>query len=143
MATAVCFLIPSIERTASLSGDVGGLVLVMPDFGCPTGAVYRAFDERPVRGLRDDEVREMAHAGRVEAAALFNDLEDAAIAVAPGLEALFGRVERVCAGRRVMLSGSGSTVFTLCASGREARKLAEAIEGELGDAARAVGVGFV
>jgi 4-diphosphocytidyl-2-C-methyl-D-erythritol kinase len=121
-----------IERTAPLSGDVGGLVLVMPGFGCPTGAVYRTFDERPVRGLRAEEVRTMARVGRVEAPALFNDLEDAAMRVAPGLEALFGRIESVCAGRRVMLSGSGSTVFVVCESGREASRLARAIESEPG-----------
>jgi 4-diphosphocytidyl-2-C-methyl-D-erythritol kinase len=134
-----------IERTPALRGDVGGLVLVVPGFGCSTGEVYRAFDDRPAMGLRADEVRAMARAGRIEAGALFNDLEDAAISIAPDLGPLFELVEGVCMGRRVMLSGSGSSVFVVCESGREASHLARAIEAKFGTERdlRTVRVSFV
>lgn len=130
-----------VERTSPVAGHA---VLVMPGFGCPTGDVYRAFDARPARGLRTDDVRALAQGGRIDPGTLFNDLEDAAIAVAPGLEELFDRVEAICGERRVMLSGSGSTVFVPCDSGRESRKLATQIEEALAEREiRALGVAFV
>ena len=128
-----------IERTAPVRGDV---VLVMPEFGCPTGAVYRAFDRKGSRGLRGEEVLAMAREGRVDEAALFNDLEDAAWEIAPDLEGVFDAVEQVCGGRRVHLSGSGSTLFVVCDGGREGRKLAREIE-KAQKGVRACAVGFV
>lgn len=127
-----------IERTAPVRGD---LVLVMPEFGCPTGAVYRAFDRRGSKGLRGEEVLALAREARVEADRLFNDLEDAAIEIAPELEGVFDAVEKVC-GKRVHLSGSGSTLFVLCEGGREGKKLAKEIEKGVGGV-RACAVGFV
>jgi 4-diphosphocytidyl-2-C-methyl-D-erythritol kinase len=128
-----------IERTAPVRGD---MVLVMPEFGCPTGAVYRAFDRKGSKGLRTDDVLGMARAGTVDATRLFNDLEDAAIEIAPDLEGVFETVERICAGRRVHLSGSGSTLFVLCDGTREGKKLAKEIERSI-DGVRACAVGFV
>ncbi len=135
-----------IERTPPVAGHAA---LVLPEVGCPTGQVYRTFDERPARGLRAEEVRTMAREARPEPDRLFNDLEDAAIRVAPDLEPLFEQIERVAGGRRALLSGSGSTIFVLCDSGREARALARRIEEDLAGAApgtdgvRAVGVDLI
>lgn len=128
-----------IERTAPVRGDV---VLVMPEFGCPTGAVYRTFDRKGSKGLRDGEVLSMAREGRLEAERLFNDLEDAAIEIAPELEEVFERVEALCDARRVHLSGSGSTLFVLVEGRREGKRLAGEIEKAI-EGARAVAAGFV
>ncbi len=95
-----------VERTARAAGWA---VLVIPAFGCATGAVYRAFDGLGAQRLRDAEVRSLA-AGPIDAGRLFNDLTGAAAMVQPGLGPLLERVERA-SGRPVCISGSGSTLF--------------------------------
>jgi 4-diphosphocytidyl-2-C-methyl-D-erythritol kinase len=117
-----------IERTEARRG---GLAVAVPGFGCPTGAVYRAFDREVEAGLAgalaSERVREAARAGRVEDGALFNDLTVAACAVRP---ALAGVLERASAawGRPAHLTGSGSAVFCLCRA-EEAGALAAAARG--------------
>lgn len=108
-----------VERQARLAGD---LVLIMPAMGCPTGAVYRAYDAAP-RALREDDVRRMIaraerEGGRADPGVLFNDLAGPALAVAPALAA----VRSACAGALggpVHVSGSGSTLFALAPDGPE------------------------
>ena len=104
-----------IERTKRVSG---GVVLIVPGFGCPTGPVYRAFDSagsavldapRVRRAVREAELR-----GVVDSELLFNDLSSGAIAVAPELGALIEMVSEAAGGRRVHVTGSGSTLFVLC-----------------------------
>jgi 4-diphosphocytidyl-2-C-methyl-D-erythritol kinase len=100
-------------------------VLIIPPQGCPTGEVYRAFDaghrhapepaktnwcqcaSTPAEGLLD---------------LLVNDLEPAAFSIAPWLAALRARAADV-AGQKVHMTGSGSTLFTLCSSGQVAGEL--------------------
>lgn len=129
-----------VERTGAVSGDV---VLVMPRFGCATGAVYRRFDERACRGLREDEVRAMARGAVVDPGSLFNDLGDAAVDVSPRLGDVIEGVEGVSGGAPVHVSGSGSTLFVVCDGVREARRLAGRVEEALGEDVRARAVGFV
>lgn len=99
-----------LERLPRRSGPV---TLICPPFGCPTGAVYRAFDASPTERCDEARVRALAaepmHDLNHEAA-LFNDLADAAERVEPRL----GRLRRGISsaiGRPVHLSGSGSTLF--------------------------------
>ncbi|MFN8034393.1 MAG: 4-(cytidine 5'-diphospho)-2-C-methyl-D-erythritol kinase [Acidimicrobiia bacterium] len=86
------------------------VVVVVPPFGCPTPAVYRAWDELggprtgrvvpaplPVAGLLDE---------------LRNDLEPAAEHVEPRLRAFREDVEAI-AGRPVLMAGSGSA-YAIC-----------------------------
>ena len=62
---------------------------------------------------------------------LVNDLEPAAFHLAPWLEELKGRVEEI-AGRRVHMTGSGSTLFVLSSTGAEAGRLEAKLTGALG-----------
>lgn len=101
----------TIERVASVSAS---LTLVFPPFGCPTGAVYRAFDDTPttldeqrVRGLIGRETL-----GAHESALLFNDLAEPACRIEPRLGTLRSDlVEQL--GEHVHVSGSGSTLFVV------------------------------
>jgi 4-diphosphocytidyl-2-C-methyl-D-erythritol kinase len=115
----------TIERTPATSGDV---TLFFPSFGCPTGAVYAAFDEALSRmtnapnradadlAARTDAVSAAARQGGPVCAPddprLFNDLAEPAERVVPEL----GRLRAELASRfdrPVHVSGSGSTVFVL------------------------------
>lgn len=115
-------------------------VLVFPECGCPTGAVYGAFDE--LASASTDEARvhalvdgEQPLANRSEA--LFNDLTPAAMHVAPPLREHMREVAAI-AERPALLTGSGSTLFVLCDDTMHAEALSAAIEDRLGLAAVAV-----
>lgn len=97
-----------IERLARASAE---LILVCPPFGCPTGAVYRAYDDSAAP-LRETEVRRLAGAGAPDASSLFNDLTRPAERVEPRLAALRARLTSAL-GVPVHMSGSGSTLFVL------------------------------
>ncbi len=98
-----------IERLAPVAGAPGEVLLLLPPFGCPTGAVYRAFDSLPGARLREADVRQLAAGGEPDAA-LFNDLTAAAERVEPRLRELRERAERV-SGSPARMTGSGSTLF--------------------------------
>jgi 4-diphosphocytidyl-2-C-methyl-D-erythritol kinase len=105
-------------------------VLVIPPQGCPTKDVYQAFD----RGHQHLPVRERTDWPRCARATaeelsemLVNDLEPPAFAVAPWLADLRQRTAAGI-GRKVHMTGSGSTLFTLCSSGTEAEELQERME---------------
>ena len=94
-------------------GDAGiPITLVFPVFGCPTGEVYRAFDESLDVGaaFRADRVAAMADAGLIDPSALFNDLAGPACRVRPTLAVIMERIADEVGGP-VHVSGSGSTVF--------------------------------
>lgn len=109
-AALVCGLGELVERAGAVRTDV---TLFLPSFGCPTGAVYRAYDRTAgavdaarVRGVMDRAARE----GRIDPVWLFNDLTRAAMHAAPEL----GRVMEalsIAAEAPVHMSGSGSTLF--------------------------------
>lgn len=110
------------------------LVLVFPGVSCRTGAVYRAFD-----GLRPDARVDAARVRALAAATPrahdpFNDLADAALAVAPVLAEVAAKVAAL-AELPVHVSGSGSTLFVVCDSSIHAEALAGAVEMRLGLAA--------
>lgn len=95
-----------IERTERRSGP---LTLICPPFGCPTGAVYRAFDAEPTQACDETRVRALA-AGPIDPHALFNDLTGPAERVEPRLLVLRTRLADAL-GVPVHVSGSGSTLF--------------------------------
>ena len=84
------------------------LTLVCPPFGCPTGAVYRAYDASPGH-LRIAAVEAASAARPIDPDLLFNDLQAPACLVQPGLEAVLAALAD--AGVPAMVSGSGSTVL--------------------------------
>jgi 4-diphosphocytidyl-2-C-methyl-D-erythritol kinase len=107
-------------------------VLVNPRVSAPTGAVYSRFDALGAFGDVTPPPLPEAFETVEEVAGwlsfLRNDLEAAAIDVAPAigdvLSALRGEPETLAA----QMSGSGATCFALCASDIEAEQLAEGLE---------------
>lgn len=100
-----------IDRVGRLSDPI---TLILPEFGCPTGDVYRAFDAEPtascdtarvMRIVADGVVR-----GSVDSGVLFNDLAAPAERIEPRLEALRALLSMALS-VPVHVSGSGSTLF--------------------------------
>lgn len=107
------------ERVEPVAGHA---VLVLPPFGCATGAVYGAFDAGRQAQVRETDVRDTiarsVKDGRIDAAALFNDLESPSCAVEPRLAGIMAQLRDVVEpAHRVHLTGSGSTMFVLCEEG--------------------------
>lgn len=104
------------------------VVLIFPEFMCPTGAVYRAFDALGGREatLRGEAVRGLIGRAPLPSEALFNDLLPAALQVQPELEDIIEEA-RLLAERPVHLTGSGSTVFIPCDDAMHAEFLAAAL----------------
>lgn len=113
--------------------------LVLPDTACPTGQVYAAFDELAGLGtLRADAVEALARSGAAPRPdSVFNDLQAAAIHVAPELGEHLQQLGEV-ARRPAHVAGSGSSLFVLCDDLLHAEDLAETVEQRLGLPALAV-----
>jgi len=104
----------TIERVPTESAAV---CLFIPPFGCPTGPVYRAFDALAGADPRKDaqarRVRDLASSDApLESRPLFNDLAEAAEAVAPELAGLRRRLAKAV-GAAVHVTGSGSCCFAI------------------------------
>jgi 4-diphosphocytidyl-2-C-methyl-D-erythritol kinase len=103
-------------------------VLIFPDLAMPTPAVYRKFDEMKlgdrsfVSGPPDWDAWTRLPAMEL-LPKLVNDLEPPAFALSISLARLRDEVER-SARRIIRMSGSGSTLFTLCDDKAEAHALA-------------------
>lgn len=99
------------------------LVLVKPPEGLSTAEVYRRLTvpEKPVDGRA---AREALASGDVEALgrALFNRLQEPALAMNPAVAEADHRVQGVGAAGSLM-TGSGSALFALCRSPAEARRV--------------------
>jgi len=106
------------EQVEPVNDDQRHLVIVIPDYGCPTGEVYDAFD---VIGGGEIDLE------RVCNGELFNDLFDAACTVAGQLAEDYSTV-RMVAEDDVHLSGSGSSMFVICDNAAHADALAQSIE---------------
>jgi 4-diphosphocytidyl-2-C-methyl-D-erythritol kinase len=101
-----------LERAAAPGA---GLALIVPDFGCATPAVYRAFDTLEPGPLRLGEVAAMARdPSRLDprGESLFNDLAAAAELLEPRLAALRERIGQA-AGCAAHVTGSGSAMFVI------------------------------
>ncbi len=130
-----------IERTTSVRSPEGGPVwatLIIPDVGCSTPSVYRAFDAidpdvlRAQSGetgfdARAERIRAMARAGVVDSDVLFNDLAPAAQAVAPSLAELRATLSGLT-GLQTHVTGSGSTLYQIARDGEHAERVARDIE---------------
>ena len=103
-------------------------VLVNPGVACPTGAVYRAFDQTGP-GPTPSPAPDPGNLPDATAAArwlsgLANDLEAPAIAVAPVISTVLERLRAASGTLLGRLSGSGATCFALCADDAAARRMA-------------------
>ncbi|MBX3410449.1 MAG: hypothetical protein KF859_11255 [Phycisphaeraceae bacterium] len=111
-----------IERlNAPLAGD---MLLAVPPFGCPTPAVYKAFDADPARiASAPDRARVVACAEALSRkdtplhmVDLFNDLGSPAEAVSPALAQLRAHLSTAYA-TMFHITGSGSCMFAPMPSG--------------------------
>lgn len=111
-------------------------VLVVPQSGLATKPVYQAFDTGYQH--RDIPPTNWRHLVTLAAGelndALVNDLEPAAFSIAPWLLEMREKATRTAA-QRVNMTGSGSTLFTLCDTGSEATELAAKLNQALGGSA--------
>lgn len=108
-------------------------VIVFPEAMCPTGHVYSALDELSPGPLRADEVKALIRSSSMSSLgpeAVFNDLTQPAIRVAPELQGLLAKLTEL-AERPAHVAGSGSSLFVLCDDALHAQYLAEAIEQRL------------
>ena len=117
-------------------------VLVLPRFAMPTPAVYRRFDEMRLGDERSIAEEPDWPAWRKLPAAelmprLVNDLEPAAFSLRPELAGLRAALEKNL-GRVFRMSGSGSSLFSLCDARDDAQSLAERARNELSVEAIAV-----
>jgi 4-diphosphocytidyl-2-C-methyl-D-erythritol kinase len=107
-----------IERTPppTVEGEAAAVILAIPDASCPTGGVYRAFDEHAGdRSFRDIETAKMARSGAIDPDALFNDLAEPAMRVAVRVREARDALG-AATGRPAHVTGSGSAVFIACAA---------------------------
>jgi len=110
-------------REAALTEAIH-LCLIMPSFGCPTGAVYRAFDQLSPGATVDEAAVERCVVERPLQP--FNDLAAAAGRVQPHLIQLRRRIAALT-GRDVHITGSGAGMFIVAADAEDARQLAEMV----------------
>ncbi|MFZ5592239.1 MAG: 4-(cytidine 5'-diphospho)-2-C-methyl-D-erythritol kinase [Bacillota bacterium] len=117
-----------IEPLPPLAGR--GVVLVKPAFGVSTPRVYHFYDQLPPRPPA--EIEPLVVALEQEdwpglCAALVNDLERATLALHPEIAVIKEAMLRAGA-PGVLMSGSGPTVFGLCADRDAARRVAEKLD---------------
>ena len=103
-------------------------MLVNPGVACPTGAVYRAYDQAPVRdGARGPALPATFADPTAAIAALRatrNDLEPPALGVAPQISDVLAELGAEPGVGLARLSGSGATCFALLADASAAEALA-------------------
>jgi len=118
----------------ALNAPALDFVLVKPEFGISTGAVYRAFDGAPSPASAPDALiaalaaaadNPEAASADVVSSALANNLSDAARAVEPTLARVFEAIAAIDSNLHPLLCGSGSTVFALCRDARAAADVAD------------------
>lgn len=102
------------ETIEPLPFEPRSFVLVLPPLSVSTVAVYRQWDMQRAQEAASGggEARDLTSGSRDANASRFgdNDLEEAAVSVAPRLAAWRDHIAEVC-GRRPRLAGSGSTWF--------------------------------
>lgn len=113
-----------IERIAP---SESGLVLLLPGFGCATGAVYGSYDAIGPRHLKSEQVESIARSGSIVPLELSNDLAAPAEFVEPKLARLRREAERAIE-VPVHITGSGSAMFVVTDSPRD---VAQHIETEV------------
>lgn len=136
------FLVPGGAALMTGRGDVverelpacAGVpvVLVAPRLPVSTAAAYAAFDAHPVAA--DSPARVVAALEEGDSAAvghaLFNNLTSAAISVVAEVGEALAWVHRCGGVTGALVSGSGSTVFALCESAGDVRRIADAASRE-------------
>lgn len=115
-----------IEPVATPAG--GYVLLILPPLTCSTPAVYRRWDELNESCARPPAAEVLTQIARdgLAQAALFNDLEPAAMSVCPELAELRGALRDRC-GLNVHMTGSGACFFCLFAGSDSAAEAARRV----------------
>ncbi|HKQ50674.1 MAG TPA: 4-(cytidine 5'-diphospho)-2-C-methyl-D-erythritol kinase [Phycisphaerae bacterium] len=112
------------------------VAVVVPAYSISTADVYRAVDAREVpRRTGAQPWAEPSRSAAQLQSGLFNDLQEAAMAIEPRLAGLIARLDGLD-GRRVHMTGSGSCLFALFADRSEARMWAHAAQTAAGQSIR-------
>lgn len=105
------------EEMAALAEIAGlGIVLVNPGVACPTGPVYRRFDELGAGpALTSSQMPDLSSPSKLLAymAATPNDLEAAAVSLVPEIGETLTLLQESPGVRMARMSGSGATCFGL------------------------------
>ena len=133
--SAICTGRGEIVRRTPPPDTARWAVLVLPKFPMPTPQVYRRFDEMKLGDERSiTEEPDWAAWRKLPASELMsrlvNDLEPAAFSLRPELAELRAALETNL-GRPFRMSGSGSSLFTLCDGFDEATSLARRARDEM------------
>jgi 4-diphosphocytidyl-2-C-methyl-D-erythritol kinase len=101
------------------------LVLLCPNFGCPTAQVYKNVAV-PAAAEQGEAIRRALERGAITEIGrlLFNRLQAAAEKLAPAITTYHHRLARLMPAGQLM-SGSGSSLFALCRDRPEAERLAQ------------------
>jgi 4-diphosphocytidyl-2-C-methyl-D-erythritol kinase len=142
--SAICTGRGEVVRPIAPPDTARWAVLVLPNFAMPTPAVYRRFDEM---GLGDErrisEEPDWSAWSKLPAAELMprlvNDLEPAAFSLRPELGAMRTALDGIF-NRVFRMSGSGSSLFSLCDAFDEAESLAARARNEMSVNAIAVAI---
>lgn len=127
-----------VEQASRLRGV--SVVLIMPACGCPTGAVYAAFDAEITRAGRLDQGADEARvrglitsavtSGRVDGETLFNDLASPAETVEPRVKVVREKIGAALGPtHQVHITGSGSTMFVVVNEGEDVGAVEAAARG--------------
>lgn len=126
--------------TSLCSCQVLFAVLILPPQGLATKPVFEAFDAEEWREANEIPWCQWAGLPAKELNnVLINDLEPAAFKLAPWLACLRADASKA-AGQKVHMTGSGSTLFTLGATGQEASALSDRLNEALAERATCVPV---
>ncbi|ODR94935.1 hypothetical protein AUC70_03900 [Methyloceanibacter stevinii] len=129
LRSAPAFMTGRGEIVAPVTGfPQCGVVLVNPGVELATGAVYGALGAAPLKAP-PQEAPPQDFGGDFEAliayaSARANDLEPAALKLAPEIGSVLSKLQELAGVRLVRLSGSGATCFAVFASPREALRAA-------------------
>ena len=110
-------------------------VLVNPGLPSPTGAVYRAYDAGPPRAAdRPEPPADVSVEGVITwLGDQRNDLEAPSIGLTPGAGDALGTLADTPGVALARMSGSGASVFGLCASVEDAKAVADHLRRRHGD----------
>lgn len=133
-------IVEGLGENIELMDSIASLnaVLVFPSIACPTSHVYSQFDAALAdtsTTLEPERVRALATSSPPYVP--FNDLAEPAFELFPELRNAADSIAAI-AEEPIHMTGSGSTLFTLCSDPVHAEHLAVAITERLGLAAKAV-----
>lgn len=124
------------ERLSPVSLPDLPAVLVNPGIDCPTGAVYKAFDEQRDRKVLGEDFPESADTESMidYIAGHRNDLQDPAIRLKSQIGDVLTLLQQQPEALLTRMTGSGATYFALCQTIKDAENLSDRLQSHMPDA---------